>query len=102
MKEQDEKIATLQSDLKKLSLQSEKQFAVMDKRMDSSDKNHAAQFGKMEASIAALTNSIDQALQTSVQQNAKNMEQKMNELKALFQNKRTRDEARSKEDESME
>lgn len=92
MKEQDEKIATLQSDLKRLSLQSEKQFAVMDKRLDSSEKHHAAQFGKMEASISALSSNIDQALETSVQKNAKLMEQKMNELKALFQTKRPRDD----------
>ena len=92
MKEQDEKIATLQSDLKKLSQQSEKQFAVVEKRMDASDKQHASQFGKMEASIATLSSSIDQALQSSVQQNANLMEKKMNELKALFQTKRPRDD----------
>lgn len=92
MKEQDEKIATLQSDLKKLALQSEKQIATVEKRLDSSDKQHAAQFGKMEASIQALNTSIDQALQSSVQQNANLMEAKMNELKALFQTKRPRDE----------
>lgn len=92
MKEQDEKIATLQSDLKKLALQSEKQIATVEKRIDSSDKQNAAQFGKMEASIASLHTNIDQALQASVQQNASLMETKMNELKALFQTKRPRDE----------
>ena len=92
MKEQDEKIATLQSDLKKLALQSEKQIATVEKRLESSDKQNAVQFGKMEASIKSLNTSIDQALQASVQQNANLMEAKMNELKALFQTKRPRDE----------
>ena len=100
LKEQDEKIATLQSDLKKMAQQNDKQFAVMDKRMDSSDKQHAAQFGKMEASISSLSSSIDQALQSSVQQNANLMEKKMNELKALFQTKRLRDD--KGQDEPME
>ena len=92
MKEQDEKIATLQSDLKKLAIQSEKQFVAVDSRMDAADKQQAAQFGKMEATMTALTSSIDQALKTSVQQNATLMDQKMNELKALFQTKRPRNE----------
>ena len=100
LKEQDEKIATLQSDLKKMAQQNDKQFAVMDKRMDSSDKQHAAQFGKMEASISSLSSTIDQALQSSVQQNANLMEKKMNELKALFQTKRLRDD--KGQDEPME
>ena len=92
MKEQDEKIATLQSDLKKLAIQSEKQFGMVESRMDASDKQQAAQLGKMEASMATLTSNIDQALKSSVQQNASLMEQKMNELKALFQTKRPRED----------
>ena len=92
MKEQDDKIATLQSDLKRLAQQSEKQFAVVDKKMDESEKQQAAQFGKMENTIQALSTNIDQALQTSLQQNAALMEQKMNELKALFQTKRRRED----------
>ena len=92
MKEQDEKISSLQTELKKLAIQSDKQFASVEKRMDTTDQQQAAQFGKMEASITALTNNIDQALKSSVQQNATLMEQKMNELKALFQTKRPRDD----------
>ena len=92
MKEQDEKIASLQTELKKLAIQSDKQFASVEKRMDATDKQQAAQFGKMEASITTLTNNIDQALKSSVQQNATLMEQKMNELKALSQTKRPRDD----------
>ena len=92
MKEQDDKIATLQSDLKKLAQHSEKQFAVVEKKMDESEKQQAAQFGKMENTIQTLSSNINQALQTSLQQNSALMEQKMNELKALFQTKRRRDD----------
>ena len=92
LKEQDEKIATLQSDLKKLAIQSDKQFGAVETRMDAADKQQAAQFGKMEASMKAFTSNIDNALKSSVQQNASLMEQKMNELKALFQTKRPRED----------
>ena len=83
-KEQDEKIASLQSEIKKLSVHTDQQLQAVDQRLTDSDKNQTKQFAKVEASIAAINTNIDQALQQSVQQNASLMEQKMKELRDLF------------------
>ena len=98
-KEQDEKIASLHTEIKKLTAHTDKQFQAVDQRMGESEKTQSQHFAKVDASIAAIHTNIDQALQKSVQQNATLMEQKMQELKSLFtQTKR----GRSDGDESMD